>query len=654
MNQLKSFFWSILLLLPLSLYSQDEILMTIDGKTVTRSEFERIYHKNNALQNPTDNKGVNDYLELFINFKLKVIEAQHQGLDTLQSFKTELGGYRDQLAKSYLRDTSFDEKLILEAYDRFHTDLNVSHILVRCSQDATPADTLAAFTKINQIRQRIVKGEKFEAVARSASEDPNVKENGGTLGWITAFFMPYSFENTAYSLNIAELSKPVRTQYGYHLIMVNERRPSRGEIRVAHIFKAVPPKSSPAVIEAARKAIFAISDSLKNGIDFALLAKNNSEDRYSASQGGELPWFGTGRMIPEFENAAFGIKNNGEYTAPVHSSYGWHIIKKLDQRGVQPLSQMRSTIKNQMNYSQRNLVSRTNWINKLKADYGFSENSGMLNPFLNKIDSSFTSAPDKADIRAFSGLNATMFTIGKKAYTQADFFKYITTKGKIKKNVSPGLFVHTLYKEFSEEAVLAYEKSMLDVKYPEFGYLMQEYHDGILLFDLTDEMVWSKAVKDTAGLLEFYTANEKKYQWNERVEATLYLCKDTATARQAMKLAGKKSKKPITANWLAKQVCPMDSTLSCIKSEEGKFEKGENPVIDESGWETGITGLYASAGKVVFAVKHGKLQPTQKTLQEARGLVTADYQDYLEKLWIKELRAKYTIDVDKSVLAKVK
>jgi peptidyl-prolyl cis-trans isomerase SurA len=655
MSPFRSILWSCLFLLPITAFSQEDVLLTIDGQNVTRSEFERIYHKNSTIQTPVDNKGVLEYLDLFINFKLKVIEAEHQGLDTLESFRTELGGYRDQLAKSYLKDTSFDEILIREAYDRMHTDLNVSHILVRCAQDAPAADTLAAWNKAQQIRKRLVKGEAFETVARASSEDANAKENGGTLGWITAFSLPfYSFESTVYSMKVGDISNPVRSSVGYHLIRLNDKRQSPGEIKVAHIYKTVPPKSSPAVAEAARKAIFAIVDSLKMGYDFATLAKHNSDDKNSGRQGGELAWFGTGRMIPEFENAAFSLKNNGDIGTPVQSQYGWHLIKRLDQRGLQPLAALRTQIKNQMNYSQRNLVSRAAWINKLKKEHGFTEQSGALDPFFARIDSVYTAAPEKANPKLFAGLKAPVFSIGNKSYTQADFASFIQAKSRSRRGTAPTAFVKSLYNDFTEEAVLAYEKSMLENKYPDFRYLMQEYHDGILLFDLTDRMVWSKAVKDTLGLKEYFHANQSKYSWNDRIAVTVYTCRDSATAAAVAKFLVKKPKKPTDTNWLAKKVCPADTSYSCVKIEQVNFEKGDNPQLDHSGWNTGMTDIIRSGEKFVLMEKTALLPPTAKTLQEARGLVTADYQDFLEKQWIKDLRAKYKVEVDQTVLSKVK
>lgn len=654
MNSFRVFLFCLVMTITSGLSAQQEVLMTIDGKPVTLAEFERIYHKNSSIQNPADSKGVNDYLDLFINFKLKVIEAENQGLDTLESFRTELNGYREQLAKSYLKDTTYEEKMIQEAYQRMLTDLNVSHILIRCKQDAPAADTLAAWNKIMKIRQRLMKGESFETVARSSSEDANAKDNGGNVGWISAFFMPYPFENAAYNLKPGEISQPVRTGYGYHLIMVKETRPSQGEVLVAHIFKAIPPKSAPGVAEHAEAAIKAIADSIKMGYDFATLAKHNSEDRYSAMQGGELPWFGIGRMIPEFEKAAFALKANGDISDPIKSSYGWHIIKRLDRRTILPFTELRAGIKNQMNYSQRNQVAQTNWLQQLKTDYHFKEYPGALSQFYTKIDSAFAMAPEKGSPARFNGMNAPLFSIGDKTYNQSDFVNYIFLKGKNKRGFRIEPFVNGLYNDYVKESVLAYEKSQLDRKYPEFRYLMQEYHDGILLFDLTDRLVWSKAVRDTAGLRKFYEANRNRYQWNERIEATVYSCKDSATALQAMKLAEKKPKKGQAQDWIAIKLCPTDSTHSCVQTETQKFEKGDNPIIDKSGWTKGVTSINSSNGKFIFAVKTALIPTGPKSLQEARGLVTADYQDYLEKEWVKELRSKYKVDVDKNVLAKVK
>jgi len=641
-------------LLPCAIQAQDEILMRIHGKPVTKSEFERIYHKNNAQENASDPAQIRDYLTLFVNFKLKVTEAEQLGLDTLASFRQELQGYRDQLARSYLKDTIAEEEFARQEYERMKWEVKAAHIFVRCPIDAAPEDTLKAWNKLAEASRRLKKGEPFEKVARELSEDPSTAPNGGSLGYFTALSMIYPFENAAYSLQPGQISAPLRSSAGYHLIKLYERRPSRGEVRVAHIMKAVPRGSGDSAFVKAEKEIAAIYDSLLAGKDFSEMASRYSDDKYSGMQGGALPWFAAGRMVPEFQEAAFALQNPGEISKPIRTPYGYHIIKLLEKRTLAPYEELRSALKNQISQMGLSSVVQEATSRKLKAEYGFTEYPEALKAFYQVIDSSFLKNKEKWGIDHFKGMNSIMFTIADERYTQQDFARFILDRGQTRKRYNPYYFVTSLYKDFTENMLQQYQKNHLEEKYPEFRYLMQEYHDGILLFDLTDKVVWSKAATDTAGLEAFYKKNMKKYQWGERLDAAIYTCKDSTTALKAIKLAPQREKKRLSAEWLAAKVCPEDTARSCVKIEELKVEKGDNPVVEKAGWSTGISGLIPDNGKVVFVVKRKMIPPSQKTLQEARGLVIADYQDELEKRWVEELRAKYKVEINEEVLGKVK
>lgn len=643
-----------LFLLPFAIQAQDEILMRINGKPVTKSEFERIYHKNNIQDNASDSAQIRDYLTLFVNFKLKVTEAEQLGLDTLSSFLQELQGYRDQLARSYLKDTVTEEEFARQEYERLKWEVKASHIFVRCAMDAAPEDTFRAWNKLAEASRRLKKGEPFEKVARELSEDASTAPNGGSLGYFTALTMIYPFENTAYSLLPGQISAPLRTSTGYHLIKLYECRPSRGEVRVAHIMKAVPRGSNDSAFVKAEKEIVAIYDSLLSGKDFTELASKYSDDKYSGMQGGTLPWFAAGRMVPEFQEAAFALKNPGEISKPIRTPFGYHIIKLLEKRNLAPYEELRGAIKNQLSQMGLSSAVQEATNRKLKTEYGFKEYPEALQAFYQVIDTSFLKNKEKWEIDFFKEMNRIMFTIGDERYTQQDFAQFILDKGHTRKRYNPYYFVASLYKDFTENMLQQYQKNHLEEKYPEFRFLMQEYHDGILLFDLTDKVVWSRASTDTAGLEFFYKKNMKKYLWGERLDAAVYICNDSTIALKAISLAPKREKKKFSAEWLAAKVCPEDTTRSCIKIEELRVEKGDNPIVEKAGWSTGISGLIPDNGKVVFVVKRKIIPPSQKTLQEARGLVIADYQDELEKQWIEQLRAKYKVEINEEVLSKVK
>jgi peptidyl-prolyl cis-trans isomerase SurA len=635
----------------------NEILMNIGTTGVTKAEFERIYHKNNSALKSSDQKSLNEYLELFINFKLKVIEAESLKLDTSTSFKNELAGYRDQLAKSYLNSDEYTEELIKEAYERSKWEIEVSHILVRCDENATPGDSTVAYNKIQALWGKLKKGEDFKKLARESSEDPNTAKNDGHIGYFTIFQMIYPFETMAYNTSTGSYSSPFRSKFGYHILKVLNRIPSRGEVKASHIMKAFPQGSTPDQIEKARKDIYSLYDSIKAGGDFSKLAKKYSDDGYSGNNGGDLGWFGVGRMIPEFETVAFSLKNKGDYSEPFKTKYGWHIVKLIDKKQISSFEESKEKLKQMVKRDDRSRLANQSKVNILKKEYAFNENLKNLEPFYTLVDSTIFKTPWKKEKAA--GLNGKLFTLGPNSYTQAGFAEFLSSKsaGHAMPIVS---LVNNLYKDYVNSIVLDYEKSRLEEKYPDFRYLMQEYHDGILLFDLTDKLVWSRALKDSSGLVAFYASNikidsiRKKYMWKDRLQATIYTCSNDSIAKLARTAAVKREKNKLGKDFIFKTVCPKDSLHKSLKIEEGKFEKSENGIIDNIKWEQGLSESTKKDGKIVFVYVQKKLQPELKTLDESRGLSTADYQDYLEKQWIASLRQKYKISVNKDVLSSVR
>jgi len=631
--------------------NDNEVLMTIHNRKITIGEFERIYNKNNS--NPSiEKQTVDQYLDLFINFKLKVIEAEELGMDTTAAFLREFNGYKKQLAKPYLNDKAEQEVLVGEAFKRAQNDIHACHILLRLDEYASPDDTLKAYKKMMSIRNRIESGENFSTVAKETSEDPSVQENGGDIGWFTVFRMIYPFETAAYNTPPGRISLPVRTRFGYHLIKVLEKRPAQGEVRVAHIMVITPESMSEADKIKAKEKIDNLYDSLNRGKDFTELAKKYSEDRGSATNGGELPWFGPGRMVPEFENAAFKITKVGEYSAPIKTSFGWHIIKLLEKKGVDNFEMMKPDLENMVAKSDRQTSSRKAMIKKYKDQYGFKEFPENVKVFYPLIDSTIFAKGWK--MPNLDNGDKVLFTLGSRNYTCNDFASYLKdTQGG--RPMDFRVYVNTKYGDFIDKSVVDYAENQLPLLYPDFRYLVQEYHDGILLFDLTDKMVWSKAVKDTSGLEEFYEKNKKNYMWeSDRLDATVYTCANSTVADKARSLLIKKNKKIVSPSQILESVVKAFNDSTCISFRTGIFEKGEDSLVDKMNWKADISENMDDNGKVVFIVKNRIVKPDIKKLDEARGLVTADYQAYLEKLWIQELRNKYKVEVNRELLSKVK
>jgi peptidyl-prolyl cis-trans isomerase SurA len=641
-----------LLLFPANVFCQDDgdrILMTIHDRQITLDEFERIYNKNNS-STALEQQTVEEYLDLFINFKLKVIEAEELGLDTTQSFIKEFKGYKEQLAKPYLSDEEEVNALVQEAYERSQTEINASHILIRAGADAAPEDTLRAYNKALAIRERIKKGGDFAAVAKATSDDPSAKTNAGNLGWFTVFRMVYPFECAAYGTEVGKVSKPVRTRFGYHLIKVNDTRPARGQVRVAHIMIRSPESWTDEQKADSKRRIYLLYDSIQAGVDFASMAQRYSEDRGSAGRGGELPWFGSGRMVAPFDEASFALSQVGEVSEPVQTSFGWHIIKLLEKKKLGDFESAEADLRANVTKSDRNAFSKKAMVERIKRNHDFTEQNGNLFPFYKVVD---TTIFDRGwDIGKAAGLREPLFTIGDRQVTQADFASYLaSSQGSPKKNLE--VFVNNQYEKFVETKVLQYEEDQLPHKYPEFKHLVQEYHDGILLFDLTDKMVWSKAVEDSAGLEAYYEQNKSNYLWEKRLDATLVTCRDAAVAAFARDQLGKKKRRRPTLEAIQSMAFAAFNDSSCLAFEAVQYEPGDHALADKMDWNSTLSENMEEDGKVIFLVKHRILKPEPKQLDECRGLVTADYQQYLEENWIALLREKYTIQVNRELLSEV-
>jgi peptidyl-prolyl cis-trans isomerase SurA len=624
-------------------------LLTVGGDVVTRGEFMTIYKKNNSAPTAIS---VTDYLDLFINFKLKVKEAKDLGLDTAKTFSSELRGYRKQLATPYLTDKEVNDKLLTEAYDRSKKDVRAAHILIKCDAEALPKDTLIAYKKAVSLRDRVLKGEDFNKLAEQFSDDPSAKENKGDLGYFTVFNMVYPFETAAYSTQKGQVSMPVRTRFGYHLVKVEDMRDAQGTIHTAHIMVKLPKDAKQADIDAAKLKIDEVYTKLKAGEKFDDLAAKYSDDKASAKKGGELPWFGTGRMVPEFETAAFKLNTDGEYSEPVLTQYGWHIIKRLEKKGVASFDDVKVEFKSKIGKDSRAEKSKTSLVNKIKAEAAFKEDRKILLDFNKAIDSTIYDGNWKTDKAA--ALTKVIFNLGNKNYTQADFAKFIASRQtKRAKDVSIQSIVNTMYDKFVEESALTYEDSQLEGKYPAFRDLLNEYRDGMLLFEITDKKVWSKAVEDTLGLKGYYDANKNNYMWGERADVTIFKFANKEVAERFRKYMKKNAKNNPTNDQILKE---MNKTSQLdLQIEEGVYSKKDNETVDKVSWVAGTMSADMDAEKSIIIVRVNKvLAPSPKSIAEARGLITADYQNYLEKEWIGMLRKKYTVTVDKAVLDTIK
>lgn len=630
--------------------STDPVLLQVASEKVTRNEFVKVFEKNNTKGDKPDNKALEEYLDLFINFRLKVTEAKNLGMDTVKSFRDELSGYRKQLAQPFLIDNQASEKMIQEAYDRKKYDIRASHILVRVERTASAADTLAAWNKIMQIRKRIIKGEDFGKVAADASEDPSAKDreaegqkmkgNHGDLGFFTAFDMVYGFESAAYNSKLNEVTMPVRTDFGYHLIKVTDKVPAMGKVQLAHIILVYPAKGTlDDSLKVADSANMAYKQ-LKSGSDFGDVAKKFSDDLSTSGKGGVLPWFGVNRLLPDFTLNIQKLKQKGDYSEPFQTNYGWHIIKLVDRKPVGSFEEEKDDIKQRVSRSDRNTEITNSFIAKTKASYGFTENAAALAELTKTVTDSIFEASWKLEQAA--GLTKNLFTIGTKTYTQSDFAKNLATTQRRGQKRDISAYVQQQYTTFANDAVIKYADSQLESEKPDFKALISEYHDGILLFDLTDKKVWSKAVKDTVGLQAFYEQNKNNYLWETRLDASILTIKDPSIIKSLKKLL----KKGATDEMILAKY--NHDTIQKVKIERKKFLQDENMDLKGIEWKPGVSEVIPLAdNENAIVVVHRVVAPEPKLLSEIRGAMTADYQNYLEKEWITELRAKYPVEVNR-------
>ncbi|WP_089317218.1 peptidylprolyl isomerase [Pontibacter ummariensis] len=500
---------------------QEPVITMLGSQPVSTSEFRYVYEKNNnGNEDAYTRESINDYLNLYTNFKLKVLEAESRGLDTTTAFKRELAGYKEQLAQPYLTEKSVTDQLVKEAYERMQQEVNASHILISVAPDASPEDTLAAYNRALDLRKRVLAGEDFGKLAAANSGDPSATDNKGNLGYFTALQMVYPFENAAYRTPVGEISMPVRTRFGYHLIKVEDKRPARGEVRVAHIMVRATPGLPAADSLAAKRRVDAIYKRVQQNENWDKLVSEFSEDANSAKVGGELPWFSTGRMIPSFEDAAFALQNKGEVAKPVLTPYGWHIIKLLEKRGLPPYEEMEQYLRSKVSKDSRSELNKTAFLKRIKAENNFSENAEAKATALAKATDELlqgTWTYDETD----KGLKQTLFTIQGKQYTVEDFLKYAKEAQRPRTSGTATHALNLLYDAYVDQSLVDYEKANLENKYNDYRMLVQEYHDGILLFQLMDEKVWSKAVEDSVGLKNYFEQNREKYKWGPRAQAVV-------------------------------------------------------------------------------------------------------------------------------------
>ncbi len=641
------FYFAVLALFTITLSAQkkDQTMMIIGNLPVSKEEFTLNYQKNNTnILDEKDKKTPAGYLDLYVNFKLKVIEAQNTGYDTVRSFIDELKGYRKELAHPYLTDVSFNEEMVQTAYHRTKYERKASHLLILATPEALPTDTLTAFNKINGLRKKIIESADFNEIALQFSEDPSVKENKGLLGYFSAFQMVYPFEDATYRTPVGQVSEIIRTRFGYHILKVHDERLTPGEIKVAHIMKMFPQQASEETIASLKLTADSILSKAVSGADFAELAKTNSDDKQSAVEGGAMNWFTPTNMVLAFAEAAFALKNDGDISPVIRTPYGWHIIKRIELRTTQPLEKIRAELETKIKQNPAiSKYSDESFDRKLRAAYQLKTNESNLNKLIAIVADTIQRKdwPNSAN----SLKSNVLFQFAKKAVTTGDFLTYLQNQKFSADVANPDMELKVMLNKFINQQLLDFEDTQLDQKYPEFGRIIKEYHDGILLFNISKDKIWDVASTDTVRLQKFYDSTSKKYFYGDRYKGWIIQVKDGETLTKVESLLDQKeaNKQELTDVFNTQ-------TENNIQFTDVAVEKGDNPVVDYYIW----SGPKPEGFDETTTFVHGKITSNeQKMLKEAWGLYSSDFQEQVEKEWIDSLKKKYPVKINKKALNKI-
>lgn len=609
--------------------SATQTLFSVNSNPVSVEEFIYLYKKNH--QNPQEDytkKKVDEYLNLFINFKVKVEEARTRGIDTTETFIAEFNGYKEELRRPYLPEGKMLDSLVNLTYERMKTEVRASHILIGIKPESTPEDTLEAYKKIMELKTKAMSGEDFGTLAYSYSEDPSAKQNKGDLGYFTAMQMVYSFENAAYKGKAGEVVGPIKTRFGYHLLKIVDRRPTRGEVEVSHIMIRTGDNDDPRP----RNVVFEIYDQLRGGVAWDDLCSQYSEDASSKNSGGRLRPFGVGAMAaaPEFDEVAFSLKQPGEISDPFQTSYGWHIIRLERKIPLPPLAELAASLKGRVQRDERVQISKQALLDRLKKDFAFKENESVKTKVFNLADSSLVQG--KWSVPAAGKEN--IFSIKSRPVTVLEFVTYVNQQPKASTS-SPEIYVRQVYAGFVESVInQAYEDQLVKSN-PDYKMLLREYYEGIMLFDIMEKEVWNKASEDTTGQRTYFEAHASAYKAGERVLTEIYSSNTSeyiTEVKQALQ---------------QKDTVALQEIIKARKTrlDKGIYQKTDRPVLAKIDWKVGDYSVENNG--IYYLVRILQiLSPGPMTFEEAKASVISDYQNYLEKNWVDQLKKKHLVKIN--------
>ncbi|MES2544729.1 MAG: peptidylprolyl isomerase [Bacteroidota bacterium] len=654
--KMKQLIFGILLSLNLMSYAQNvpnEVLFTIDNKPYYTEEFSRVYNKNLDLVKDESQKDLNQYLDLFIGYKLKINKAYKLGLQEGTNYRTELKTYRTQLAKNYVSDSKVTKELVEEAFKRSLKEIRASHILFLVDENASPEDTLKVYKQIQDVYQRINKGEDFIKMAVQYSQDPSVKENKGDLGYFSAFRMVYPFETAAYNTSKGNLSKIFRTRFGYHFLKVDDIRDNRGELLVEHIMIAKPTSTTDSTeeINKPKNTIQDIHKKIKQGENFESLAKQFSEDKTSSSKGGLLNRFGSGQLSSEkFETIAFSLTKENPISEPFETDFGWHIVKLVEKYPVGILADRQADLETKVAKDDRSRKIAASLTEKLRKKYTVTRDDKFYASLVKLVtndyyDGKWTTPEEMKEY------TKKLFSINNdKEVNGNNFLFYLQSKQKTGSKIKPiNKLVDNSYQSYVDSKLNEYYNEKLETEFPDFAATMDEYRDGLLLFDLMEKEIWNKSKTDTLGLKKYYESNINKYSWKNKLDVAITSSTNLEVIKKAYKLLNQGK----TPEFVKEKLNIKDGAVN-LMTNSGIFEEGSEALPKTLKLQEGISEILKE-GDYYFVVKVNKVIPAQpKTLEECKGKVINDYQQYLEENWVSELKKEFKVEVNQNTFEKVK
>lgn len=607
------------------------VLFTVGKEVTTADEFIYLYKKNHQAKEEYTDQKIEEYLNLFVNFKLKVTEARTRRTDTTPEFKKEYNTYKDELKKPYLPESKIVDSLVALTYKRLQTEVSAAHILIELKADASPEDTLQAYHTAMSIKTQVLAGDDFAAKAALYSDEPNAKASGGNLGYFTSLQMVGPFEDAVYGGKPGDIVGPVRTSFGYHIIKIGATRLSRGEVEVSHIMLRAGTRD-----EAKAKTLIAdVHKQLGAGKKWEDLVKQYSEDPGSKDIGGKLRPFGVGALarIPEFDSVAFSLKTPGEISAPFQTTYGWHIVRLERKIPLPSFEESAASLKNRIARDPRIQLSKQAAMNKLKRDFGFTENAATKTKVLVLADTALAKGKWKIP-GSFSANKETLFTLQDRKFTAHDFLSYVQQHQRMNSMI-PEKYMELLYAGYTESAINEAFENKLLASNPEFKMLLTEYYEGILLFDIMEKEVWKKASEDSAGQHTFFDSHPELYKAGERVNATIYY----ADSKSNLEL--------LSQSLLARDTIKTQDIVKNrnVYSETGIFQREDRPALRDIEWKPGhYTSQNGNTHHLI--VVRAMVPAGALSFEDARASVISEYQNELEKNWLAELRKKYPVKIN--------